>query len=303
MPKRICITGAGGMIGTALTDYALRQGDDVLALVRPGGRCDFPAHAHLQVKPCALSELSGFADDMPCDAFVHLGWASTYGGARDDVASQIQNIAYTADAVSLAHRLGCKVFLFAGSQAEYGLCSEPLRGDTPPFPRTGYGIAKLAAGRLSALQSGQLGMRHVHARILSVYGAKDRPQTLVSTCIDRMSRGEAPQLSECTQIWDFLHVHDAARALYLLLRSGRDGAIYPVGSGQARPLRDYVLEIQRATGCKRTPQFGARPLAPDAVRYLCADLSELTKDTGFVPELSFRDGIAQILRERKGETV
>ena len=301
--KRICITGAGGMIGTALTEYALSQNAAVLALVRPGGKPMRLAHPNLTVAACDLSELSTFGSDLPCDGFVHLGWASTYGDARNDVRTQLRNIEYTLDAARLAKKLGCRAFVTAGSQAEYGLCGEPLRPDTPTNPRTGYGIAKLAAGQLARLLCAQLGMRHCHARILSVYGGADRAETIVSTCVDSMLRGEAPELTACTQIWDFLHVRDAARALYLMLENGRDGAVYPVGSGEGRPLREYVLEIRKLTGCTAEPQFGARSLASDAVRFLCADITSLTADTGFVPEVSFEQGILQTIEERrKGET-
>ena len=301
--KRICITGAGGMIGTALTEYALSQNTAVLALTRPGGRPMRLAHPLLTAAECGLAELETFTSDLECDGFVHLGWASTYGDARNDVPTQLRNIEYTLSAIRLAKRLGCRAFVTAGSQAEYGLCSEPLRPDTPTFPRTGYGIAKLAAGQLARLLCAQNGIRHCHARILSVYGGADRAETIVSTCVDSMLRNEAPVLTACTQVWDFLHVRDAARALYLMLENGRDGAVYPVGSGQARPLREYVLEMQRLTGCTAEPRFGERALARDAVRYLCADISALTADTGFVPEISFEQGIRQVIEERKGETV
>ena len=301
--KRICITGAGGMIGTALTEYALSQGTAVLALVRPGGKPMRLAHPLLTVAECDLSALEAFAFDLECDGFVHLAWASTYGDARNDVQTQLHNIEYTLSAVRAAKRLGCTAFVTAGSQAEYGPCFEPLRPDTPAFPRTGYGIAKLAAGQLARLLCAQNGMRHCHARILSVYGGADRPETIVSTCVDSMLRGESPDLTDCTQVWDFLHVRDAARALYLMLEKGRDGAVYPVGSGQARSLREYVLEIRKLTGCAAEPRFGARTLADGAVRYLCADVSALTADTGFVPEISFTQGILQTIEERKGATV
>lgn len=299
--KRICITGAGGMIGTALTEYALSQGAAVLALTRPGGKPMRLAHPDLTVAECDLATLDAFASDLPCDGFAHLAWASTSGDGRNDVPTQLRNVACTLDAVHLAKRLGCRAFVTAGSQAEYGLCSEPLRPDTPTNPRTGYGIAKLAAGQFARLLCSQLGMRHCHARILSVYGGADRAGSIVSTCVDTMLRNEAPVLTDCTQTWDFLHVQDAARALYRILENGRDGAVYPVGSGQARELREYVLEIQKLTGCAAQPRFGERPLAADAVRYLCADITSLTADTGFVPEITFEQGILQVIEERKGE--
>ena len=97
--KRICITGAGGMIGTALTEYALSQNTAVLALTRPGGRPMRIAHPMLTVAECDLADLETFASDLACDGFVHLAWASTYGDARNDVRTQLRNIEYTLSAV------------------------------------------------------------------------------------------------------------------------------------------------------------------------------------------------------------
>lgn len=297
--KRICITGAGGMIGTALTKYALSQGVAVTALVRPGsGKLSVLSHPLLTVTECDLATLDAM-DGAPCDAFVHLGWGATFGTARQDVQLQLRNVDYTLSAVRLADRLHCKAFVFVGSQAEYGRCEAPLRPDTPTFPQTGYGMAKLAAGSFSRLLCQQLGMRHCHVRVLSVYGGHDRNETLVSTCVDAMLRGESPTLTPCTQMWDYLYEDDAARALYLVAEKGRDGAVYVLGSGECRPLRDYVSEICTAAECKAEPQFGAREFNPNQVHYLCADISALTNDTGFVPQVPFAEGIRRTIKERR----
>ena len=292
--KRICITGAGGMIGTALIRYALSQNTAVTALVRPeSGKLRKMNHPLLQVVEADLSALDA-VQCPPCDAFVHLGWAATHGDTRMQQDLQNRNIAYTLSAVHLAHRLGCSAFLFAGSQAEYGPQTTPLRPDTPAHPQSAYGVAKRDAGAQSRALCMSLGMRFCHARILSVYGVGDRSTTLVSVCVNAMLRGESPALTDCTQMWDYLYADDAARALYLMLENGRDGAVYPLGSGKCRALRDYVLDIRDVTGCEALPRFGEKPFLPDQVHYLCADLSALTADVGFVPQVSFREGIRRI---------
>ena len=293
---RICITGAGSMIGRALTEYAVSQGVEVLALTRPGGRRAF-AHPLCRAVDCDLSDLAAFTPDGDCDAFVHLGWRGTYGSAREDASLQADNVRCALDAAALAGRLGCKCFLFAGSQAEYGPCDTILRPDTETKPTTQYGKAKLEAGRRTADFCRRHGIRHVRARILSVYGAEDRPETLVRTCISKMLEDLAPELTDCTQIWDYLYVGDAARALFLLCQSGRDGAVYPVGSGEGKPLRDYVETIRELTRCSAEPLYGARPIPRGSVTHLQADISALTADTGFVPAVSFREGITRILKQ------
>lgn len=57
--------------------------------------------------------------------------------------------------------------------------------------------------------------------------------------------GEKPSLSGCEQIWDFLYVDDAAKALLLLAEKGKDGEIYNVSSGSATTLKEYVEIIRK----------------------------------------------------------
>lgn len=296
---RFCVSGAGGMIGTAFVRFALSRGDPVTALVRPGsGKLRDLRDPLLTVCEADLASLET-ADLPPCDAFVHLGWASTHGSARMLEDAQAQNVEYTLSAVRLAHRLGCSTFIFAGSQAEYGPQTAPLTPDLPPHPQSAYGKAKLEAGKRGRALCAAFGMRFCHVRILSVYGVGDRETTLVSACVRSMLRGKSPPLTDCTQMWDYLYADDAARALYLVCEAGRDGAIYPLGSGVCRPLRDYVLDIRRETGCEEAPRFGEKPFLPDQAHYLCADLSALTADTGFAPQVTFPEGIRKLIHHIK----
>lgn len=87
---------------------------------------------------------------------------------------QNYNVIYALDAVELAHCCGCRTFVGAGSQAEYGRFEGKLRPDTPAFPENGYGMAKLCAGEMTRIQAHKYGIKHIWARILSVYGPYDR---------------------------------------------------------------------------------------------------------------------------------
>ena len=66
-----------------------------------------------------------------------------------------------------------------------------------------------------------------------------------------------------------------------------------MGSGQPRLLKDYITVIRDAVSPGMEIGFGEVPYFENQVMYLCADITELTADTGFVPEISFEEGIAQ----------
>ena len=293
--RRIAITGCTGSIGTALISLCIEEGVEVYAFVRGNSkRIDrIPRHSLVNIVECDLSDIAAYdAEQCPqCDVFYHLGWGATIGGGRNDMPTQIDNIKYTIDAVSLAHRLGCHTFIGTGSQAEYGRYEGKLNADVPTNPENGYGIAKLAAGQMSRIECAKYDMKHIWTRILSVYGPGDSEMTMVSQLISKLLAGESPALTKGEQQWDYLYVDDAARALYLLGSKGRDGKIYCIGSGQVRPLSSYIEKIRDAVDPYAELELGALPYGEKQVMFLCADIDELTKDTGFVPQVEFEDGI------------
>lgn len=305
MSKTYVISGATGMIGRALVRNLLARGERVVALVRQNSaRAPLPAHENLSVLVCDLADYATFVPPCKADAFLHLAWAATSGGGREDVDLQLSNIAYTLDAVRLAARFGCSVFLGAGSQAEYGIATAALTEQTPVDPQSGYGIAKYTAGKLSRTLCRQLGIRHTWARILSIYGEQDAQTTLIMYLVRTLLAGEVPQLTPCEQIWDYLYIEDAASALIAIADRGRDGGVYPVGSGAPKPLAEYVRILRDAIDPTLALGFGARDYYPHQPMYLAADITTLTNDTGFVPQTTFADGIRSVVaavRESEGK--
>lgn len=297
--KRAVITGATGAVGMALINELISHDVRLLLLCRPGSERNrhLPEHPNIRKICCALGQLAELKADteIKYDVFFHLAWEGTTGAKREDADLQTDNIGYCLDAVRAAARLGCHTFIGAGSQAEYGRVVGKLRPDTPVFPETAYGIAKLCAGMMSRELAHQLGIRHIWTRILSVYGPYDTEESLIMSTIRKLLSGAGLKFTAGEQIWDYLYSSDAARALYLLGERGVDGKVYVLGSGRARPLKEYINEICRAAGKEAAVELGALPYGQRQVMYLCADISELQEDTAFSPRVEFTDGIRKIL--------
>ena len=294
---RIAITGATGMTGLALTRLALENGHEVVAVIRPdsGGINDLPVSDSVKITTCGISDYDSLAGTERCDLFFHLAWDKPAGAGRDDIYAQLNNIRYTLDAVRLAKSWGASAFVGAGSQAEYGLMDRRAGNDTPIDPTSGYGIAKYSAGRMAAMLCKQLEMRCCWGRIFSSYGEYDRDYTLIMYLIRTMLNGDAPELTKCEQTWDYIYTGDVARALLAMGLRGTDGRAYRIGSGECRPLREYVTDIRDMIDPGIEPKFGVREYYPHQQMFLCADIRELTEDTGFVPAYSFKEGIARTI--------
>lgn len=297
--KPAIVTGATGMIARALIRCLVSHEVAVFALKKPGDPLNDEifnselvtvVEADISSLPAAAAQI-----DKPCSVLYHFAWLGTFGSSRDDAYLQNDNIRYTLDAVRLASLTGCEAFVGAGSQAECGTLSGKLGMDAPTAPVTGYGIAKFTAGKLSRLYAEALGLRHCWTRILSVYGIGANPDTLLPSAILKMLRGEHAAFTKGEQIWDFLYCDDCAEAFFAIGKNGRHGSCYPIGSGEARSLADYICAARDAVDPSIKIGIGELPYNPNQVMYLCADITQLTEDTGFVPSVSFEEGIARVV--------
>ena len=308
MIKRAIVTGATGAVGTALLSTLINENIEVLVLVRKGGRVEkIPKHPLLKVFYCALDEMkdADISEEGKFDAFFHLAWAGTYGADRNNLSLQEKNIAFELDALELAKKAGCEVFVSAGSQAENGRLpeGEKLSENSPENPENGYGIAKLAAGKLGRLRAQQLGIRYNRIRILSAYGVGDGSHTMVMSTVIKFLKGEKAEFTKGEQQWDFIYNGDVAKAFLAVAKQGKDGVTYPLGSGRVRPLREFIEIIRDTTSPDAQCHFGAIDYFPNQVMYLCADISKLTEDTGFVPETSFEEGIKSTVKWYKNNCI
>ena len=293
--KKAVVTGATGMLALALMRKLTSEGYKIYAVVRPGSDrlSNIPMQDNISVIQCDMNDILSLPEKIgeECDAFYHFAWEATYGTSRNDMAAQTRNIMSAVNAVKSAYKLGCKVFLGAGSQAEYGRKSEKISPETSTAPENGYGMAKLCAGQMTRVMCKELGIKHIWCRIFSTYGPYDGTQTMVMSGIIKMMNGERPSYTKGEQEWDYLYCDDAANAFYLAAEKGRDGSVYCIGSGKTRRLSDYIYTIRDAINPKLEIGIGEVPYFDNQVMYLCADISSLTNDTGFKPEISFEEGI------------
>lgn len=191
--------------------------------------------------------LPALADDAAplIDAWIHFAWDGVGSAGRSDTNIQIENIQNAKKAYLYAKLLGARKFLFAGSQAEYGIGNHRV-----PMPVSPYGKAKLAFGRWATEQSllselyDDAPMQFIHMRIYSVYGSGDHETSLVNTVLRAALRHEAITLGPCEQRWNYIEVHDLARAIRILLRSEdtRTG-IYDIAGSDSRMLKKYVIAM------------------------------------------------------------
>lgn len=191
----IIMTGSTSFVGAATVRELLRRGHTVTAIVRPDsskldtileGNEEALLTGHLLVTENDLSEPEKLLEKVtkPQDVFCHFGWGGSGSASRTDKALQEKNMEISLETIRTAKALGCKKFLFSGSQAEYGMHQDLITEDTVCEPKSLYGEAKLAMREKGEKLCDELGLRYIHARIFSAYGPGDHPWTLVESCLD-----------------------------------------------------------------------------------------------------------------------
>ena len=297
--RKAIITGPTGAIGIALIKQLIAHEVEVVAVCRKGSARlqNLPKHRLVSCVELDLDSLLELPQlvQTEFDVFYHFGWDGTFGNSRNNLSHQLKNIQYTLEAVEVASKLGCKKFVGAGSQAEYGRTEGVCSPNTPTSPENGYGIAKLCAGQMSRVLCEQLGLEHIWTRIFSIYGPYDAENTMIMSTIRSLQNGDIPSLTKGEQEWDYLYSVDAGRAMYLIGMSGIHGKIYCIGSGTTRPLREYVEVLRDNIDKNAVLGIGQREYAEKQVMYLCADISELNRDTDFEPAYSFEQGIKETI--------
>ena len=295
------ITGATGAIGVALIKKLLEEKHEILVIARKDSdrNKNIPTSSLVKIIYASLNELKEIKTEEQdkYDTFYHLAWDGTVGADRNNLKKQCDNVKYAIDAVDLAAKLGCKTFIGIGSQAEYGRVNDSLDSETVTNPENGYGVAKLFAGKMTALQAERLEIRHVWVRVLSVYGPCDGKHSLVMSTIEKAKRGETILCTKGEQIWDYLYSSDAAEALYRLGLSSNAKGVYVLGSGKRRLLADYIKDIRDAINPSVKIDFGAVPYQKNQVMFLHANIKKLIEEINWTPKIGFMKGIQELLED------
>ncbi|MEG0961761.1 MAG: NAD(P)-dependent oxidoreductase [Lachnospiraceae bacterium] len=298
--NKIIVTGASGPVGVMLIREAIKNKIEVLAIVRPNTtkRMDIPVNPLVRIIECDIENILKLQYEITekYDVFYHLAWTNTGDEGRNNPFLQAENIQYTLKAAQLAVTLGCKVFVGAGSQAEYGLHHKAIKESTQTNPVTLYGISKLAAGQLVMEYCKNQGIRCNWVRIFTIYGPYENGYILMSYVIQSFLKQEKPILTPCEQIWDFLYCEDAVRALLIIGECAPTSKVYCLGSGKCDLLKNDITKIRDMINPKLEIGFGEKPYGEKQIMHLEADISELTRDTGFQTKYSFEEGIEKTIQ-------
>ncbi len=176
-----------------------------------------------------------------------------------------------------------------GSLGEQGRFTE----ESPISPNNPYSATKAGADFLVLAAHASHGMDVVITRCSNNYGPYQFPEKLIPRMICSALEDEPlPIYGDGLHVRDWIHVEDHCSAIDLVLRQGRPGEIYNVGSMHDIPNLDVVRGILR---CLDKPDSLVRHVEdrPGHDRRYAIDPSKLERELGWFPEYSFHDGLQE----------
>lgn len=294
---RIFLTGAGGFFGREIARELRARGAIVSGLMRRASQC--VAEEDVVGDFLKIETITQSVHDFRPDVLIHAGWSGVPVATRD-LLSQYDNVPVSVALFQLAADAGARVLLGLGTQAEYGLNATPVGEESPTRPVTHYGMAKLATGHALLRLAQQRGLRGLWLRVFGLYGPRETAPSMLPWLARQFAQNAVPDLTPCTQLWDYLHVRDGARAIGDLLAAKEAEGLYNLASGHAPPLRETVLKLRDLMAPEIEPRFGAVPFGPEQVQCLSADISRLQAATGFVPQIPLEEGLGELALEAYG---
>lgn len=294
--KKAIVTGANGFVGSNVCKELTKQGVKVYAVVKDETENinTIKSLPDIQIIYCDLNcinTLDHKISDRDIDVFYHFAWVGSAGELRCNEEVQLQNALWTAQALRLADKINCKKFVHAGSIMEKETYTAVYtQNSTPSLPYI-YGAGKLTAHTICKPIANNLNIDLCWAVITNAYGAGELSPRFINSTIRKIIANEPLQFTSATQNYDFIYIDDVAKAFVAIGKYGKANKEYTIGSGNAKPLKKFIIELCKILSPNAEPIFGDILFTGVNMPLTAFDTSDIETDCHFKPTVSFSEGV------------
>lgn len=246
------VTGASGFLGQDVASRLTADGDsEVVILSRSADGNERPGCTFFKGDITDVATLEACQAAHPdIRRIVHL--AALVPKTKDEDQAAGMDEVNVRGTINLLEVFGGQLnnFVYASTAEVYGLptTDEPIREDAMlPTPLSNYGSSKLAGELFARVY----GLRHElpvsMLRFTVLYGPGDTIARAVPNFIKKALRGESLEVFGGEELRDYLHVTDAARAVYLAAKTPVNG-VFNIGTGKGITIRETAERIVELVG-------------------------------------------------------
>ena len=306
--KKVLVTGAGGFIGSHLTELLVKKGYDVKAFVHYNSSNKWGWLDASDVKN-NVEVITGDIRDMDsvyaaiqgCDSVFHL--AALIGIPYSYVSPQAYiktNIDGTYNILQSARQLDVEKIMVTSTSETYGTAQYvPIDENHPMVGQSPYSATKIGADQLaiSYFKSFDLPVKIV--RPFNTYGPRQSARAIIPTVISQILSGKTElKLGNLTPTRDLTFVKDTANGfLQIALADGLFGEITNIGMSEEITIGELVKLIARLIGTEVQIQSDEQRIRPDKseVERLFCNNSKILASTSWKPDYTLETGLMETI--------
>ena len=295
------VTGGAGFIGSHIVDALVDRGHEVRIFDNLSGGHMANIVRQMESNQVTLTEGDIRRLETNDAVFKGVDYVFHLAGIGDIIPSIERPIDYmdvnvqgTVRVLEAARAQHAKKFVYAASSSCYGLAATPTTEDHPIDTQYPYALSKYL-GEQSVLHWAKVYELPANSiRIFNAYGPRVRTTGAYGAVFGvflRQKLAESPLtvVGDGTQRRDFVHVRDVAEAFCRAAETSLSGEVWNCGANDPREVNELVDLIGGTVS-----YIPKRPGEPDCT---WADTSRIRRDLGWHPEVSFREGVAEMLRD------
>lgn len=294
------VTGGCGFIGSHLSEKLLSYGHEVvivdnLACGRMENITSFKSHPKLSFFNQDICDPTGLDQCMEgADWVFHLAGLADIVPSIENPENYFRtNVQGTLNVLQSARSKGVKRLVYAASSSSYGIPEVYPTPETSPIsPLYPYALTKYMGEELVLHWERTYKLPAISLRLFNVYGPRSRTSgtygAVFGVFLAQKIHGKPfTVVGDGTQTRDFTYVTDVAEAFVMAAQSNVSGEAMNVGSGHHYSV-NRLIELLGG----KVVYIPKRPGEPDCT---FADTQKIKRLLGWVPKVSFEEGVSNML--------
>jgi NAD dependent epimerase/dehydratase len=305
--KRVLVTGAGGFIGSHLTEHLVALGAKTRALVHYNALGSQGWLNHIDSQK-SLEVVAGDICDSECvlramdgiDVVFHLAALIAIPYSYSAPTSYLRtNVEGTLNVLQAARKLKTDRIIHTSTSEVYGTAryvpideSHPLQGQSP------YSASKIAADKIVEAFYLSFDVPVVTVRPFNTFGPRQSGRAVIPSIILQCLTGKTVHLGHLHPTRDFNYVSNTVDGYLAAASSPKAvGKVYNLGSGREISIEDLFRLISRLTKSFAKLKSEKRRTRPQKseVERLLADNTLARADLKWAPEVHLEDGLKRTI--------
>jgi NAD dependent epimerase/dehydratase len=306
--KNILVTGAGGFIGSHLTELLVEKGYNVKAFVhynswnKWGWLDTSSVKDKVEIITGDIRDYDSVYSAMTgCDTVFHL--AALIGIPYSYVSPQAYiktNIDGTYNVLQSARQLGIEKVMVTSTSETYGTAQYvPIDEKHPMVGQSPYSATKIAADQLSISYYNSFDTPVKIVRPFNTYGPRQSARAIIPTVISQILNGEKIlKLGNISPTRDLTFVKDTANGFYEIANAeGLFGEFTNIGMNEEITIGNLVQLIAELIGTKVeivSDEQRVRPGKSEVERLFC-DNTKIKANTLWTPNYTLISGLTETI--------